>query len=325
MTGVSFLNIDFLISIVLTIALLSTVVSWMVEWYQGWINARGKMLYNALADALKHENADHPNYTALLYQHPLIDMLKARTDRSPSYIAPEVFSQALIQVISSPIKDVIFEQDPETKGIMIKESPQSETYQRLTHSVNSLSPSYLRTLLDSFIEHSHDLASLEQVIAQWYSSYMERITGWYKRKVRLKLFIGALLLCAGFNINLFSVVDYYYHQPQNQALAVGIAEKLTVKYDSLVQQNGSDDTIHRQILDAQEAMDYLNQLQTLPIGWSPGQRTTTNPWQNMIGILLMATLICFGAPFWFDVLSKLVNMRSTGIKSLLSKETNGKL
>jgi len=44
---------------------------------------------------------------------------------------------------------------------------------------------------------------------------------------------------------------------------------------------------------------------------------------SWFGILLMAILTSFGAPFWFDALSKLVNMRSSGIKSLMTRKQDG--
>jgi hypothetical protein len=34
----------------------------------------------------------------------------------------------------------------------------------------------------------------------------------------------------------------------------------------------------------------------------------------MLGFLITAFAICLGAPFWFDLLSKVVKIRSTGTK-----------
>jgi hypothetical protein len=51
----------------------------------------------------------------------------------------------------------------------------------------------------------------------------------------------------------------------------------------------------------------------LPIGW--GSRVTSVAWPDyplvtrFIGWLLTAVALSLGAPFWFDLLNKLVNMR----------------
>ncbi|NEQ03219.1 hypothetical protein [Moorena sp. SIO3E8] len=39
----------------------------------------------------------------------------------------------------------------------------------------------------------------------------------------------------------------------------------------------------------------------------------------VVGIILSAIAICMGAPFWFEVLNKLVNVRNTGDKPKSSK------
>jgi hypothetical protein len=39
---------------------------------------------------------------------------------------------------------------------------------------------------------------------------------------------------------------------------------------------------------------------------------STGWWSKVIGILITAAAAAQGAPFWFDILKKLINVRSTG-------------
>ena len=64
-----------------------------------------------------------------------------------------------------------------------------------------------------------------------------------------------------------------------------------------------------------EAMQQLEDLR-FPIGWEEANRPSgTGGWAAAgVGWLLTAIAISFGAPFWFDVLGKVSNLRAAGHK-----------
>jgi hypothetical protein len=62
----------------------------------------------------------------------------------------------------------------------------------------------------------------------------------------------------------------------------------------------------------------INALQ-LPIGWSMGADDQRRPpkslgeaFMKLVGLSLTAFAVSLGAPFWFDLLNKLVNIRAAG-------------
>ena len=68
----------------------------------------------------------------------------------------------------------------------------------------------------------------------------------------------------------------------------------------------------------QKKVAYLSYLQTnidalhLPIGWELTTNITVYQWiTRVLGWLLTIAALSFGAPFWFDLLVKLVNIRNT--------------
>ncbi len=296
--------IELIISVVLTIALVSTVVSFLVEWLNGLLNERGKMLEQAIGNVLHPSiNIGCQNSGMMaaentlfhkFYHHPLIEALKERPTRQPSYIPPEIFAQTLIQVVAG-----------EAKG-------PGTVYQRFAKAIwakdnDPVMPKNVRMLLKSFLDQSSDLSSLSAIITRWYDGYTQRLGGWFKRRMRLRLFIVSLILCTVFRIDLIAIVKNYYFSPDRKAVAVELADQIV--------RTGSDS------LSLTNAVERLNQLKPMPLGWefSTSESLTVYAY-TALGIVLMAALTSFGAPFWFEVLVKLVNIRSTGVKAVLQKD-----
>jgi hypothetical protein len=69
----------------------------------------------------------------------------------------------------------------------------------------------------------------------------------------------------------------------------------------------------------QQIAQEIREINTPPIGWSR-EAKDIRAWQSglgagalkVLGILLTAFAIVMGAPFWFDMLNNLINLRSSG-------------
>ena len=72
---------------------------------------------------------------------------------------------------------------------------------------------------------------------------------------------------------------------------------------------GSDKSAAETIEEVADAADQLTEL-GLPIGWSDQQRDGVWWLLHILGWILTAALISVGAPFWFDLLSRLTAVRS---------------
>ncbi len=102
-----------------------------------------------------------------------------------------------------------------------------------------------------------------------------------------------------------------------------------------------EDTVLRQHIKNQEKMVALIEAYSLPIGWheaevplvwfkkkgtlSVDERKTwdcLSLLKYLLGISISIVALSFGAPFWFDVLNKFINVRRAGIKPKESAETN---
>lgn len=52
----------------------------------------------------------------------------------------------------------------------------------------------------------------------------------------------------------------------------------------------------------------------IPLGWNRKDPFAPNVLQKIVGLLITIVAASFGAPFWFGVLTRLTNIRSSGPK-----------
>lgn len=175
-----------------------------------------------------------------------------------------------------------------------------------------------KKLLTNQYQNSLLVDNLQAGLESWYDSFTERLSGAYKRNIRwLTLFIG-LIISALFNIDSLAITKQLWRDPTVREAIVAAAEQ------RVNQANGAPDTaaeLEQQTTDLSE----LEALQ-LPIGWpddweaaaqtqDPRIASTTNGWLlKLVGWLITGFAASQGAPFWFDLLNRVVNVRNSGHK-----------
>jgi hypothetical protein len=147
-------------------------------------------------------------------------------------------------------------------------------------------------------------------LAQWYDASMDRLSGWYKRRVGRFLVGYALVLTVAFNLDAISLTRTLWQDSAVRTAAVATAESRTSQTGS----SGGEDVV--------DAVRDTGALQ-IPFGWT-GSAAASDPravpkdageWAlKVLGWLISVAALAAGAPFWFDLLGRLVNMRSTGPK-----------
>ena len=233
---------------------------------------------NMLLDGIKRMLAD-PRFDALarsLYAHPLVNPRgahRAGDAARPSYIEPQHFAMALVDSIRKGEASV-------GAAIADIEDPQ------------------LRRTLQALYAHAGgDLQRFQGVLAGWFDSAMERLSGVYKRRQLLVSWLLALLIAILLNIDSIHLFRTLWQHP---ALAA-------------------------QISAAPGALDAaaLAQLWSLPIGWSSFPSTLDGRFALQVaGWLITACTTLFGAPFWFDLLQRAVNLRGTGARPARPAQEN---
>jgi hypothetical protein len=161
---------------------------------------------------------------------------------------------------------------------------------KLGADIDAIDDPQLRLALRALYQRADgDLQRFQQSVAGWFDSAMERVSGAYKRQSLLMSLLLSLLLTIMFNIDSIHLFQALWQQP-------GLAA---------------------QIKAAPGALDRatFEVLWTLPIGWTSFPPVLNAQFLLQVaGWLVTASTALFGAPFWFDILQRAMQMRGTGGK-----------
>jgi hypothetical protein len=257
--------------------------------------------------------------TTALFDSPLLKSLQSRrigllkngTLRNPQYISGRSFARALIDLLVPATVDG-------TMPVELDLNQVTSAIQRLPHGLP------LRAQLLAFVSRAGgDLSSFETSLEQWYDEQMAKISGWYKRWARVVLGIAGFVVALLVNIDTLQVAHaLYVDAPEQQAvIATANAGTLCQTQTSATARNNC-------------ARSEISQLRVagVPIGYSSGCDLGSKHWARcwswsasdslhwwdlplkVLGWLITAFAVSFGAPFWFDALSKLGPLRNTGTK-----------
>lgn len=145
-----------------------------------------------------------------------------------------------------------------------------------------------KALLALIQDANSNLNVAQRNIEQWYDDTMERASGWYKRRTQVITVVVAILLTVLTNADTVRVSRTLWQSPTVRA--------------ALVEKAKSQSTVD------------LAPLQSV-LGWTGEDTSDWNKWlQRLIGWILTIVAVSLGAPFWFDMLNKMMNIRNAGKK-----------
>jgi hypothetical protein len=184
----------------------------------------------------------------------------------------------------------------------------------------------------------------------WYDDSMKRVSGWYKRTSQIRIFVLAGIVTVVLNADTVKMIKVLWYNPTLAALVVekaktrqqaitaqpfgqtknGLSTANTLPDHSnpgpdSIQTGGAANQLEKPVITPQEEAA-LQQV----TGWTgdlyddwkntqkPGAPSGAAEWfwylikQRFAGWIITILAISLGAPFWFDTLSKFMNVRSAG-------------
>jgi hypothetical protein len=225
----------------------------------------------------------------------------------------------------------------------------SITHPRLKQILGAL----LSELTNASIETESIQMRARQNVEEWFNNSMDRVSGWYRRRAQTLAYVLAIGLAFALNIDSVHIFNALWKDDylrtvvssQGQSMVVENPDGITQEQFGTIVNNNSDVWLH------------------LPIGWiglSGGVETYSadsscywgpNPaslrpglfllgrcypllngpvtydplgWATKIlGLLITGVAAAQGAPFWFDVLKKVINVRIAGINPAEVKRAVG--
>jgi hypothetical protein len=213
---------------------------------------------------------------------------KLRRRSRPSYLPPRAFSLALSEVLAK--RPNVDPNDAPSQTPWADKDDEILAQIRTTELPNP----QLSALVNKAAVNAHEtLEGFRVRVEGAFDDSMERASGWYKRKIQTMLLVLSAAVVIGLNVDTVRVAGALWREePLRTAVAARAGE-----LDGTPQEvaNSFDDV---------SALD-------LPIGWGDfgwGDLPGALP-----GWLITIAALNLGAPFWFDVLSRLGRMRGAGV------------
>jgi hypothetical protein len=282
--------LEVVIGLTLIYLLLSIGCSGIKEVIAAIFSLRARTLENGVRSMLQNG----PNgFTAQLFAHPLIQAT-APEGQKPSYISARMFAAALLDLVAPA------------------QANQPRTLESLRAGVSQIPDAKLRATLLNIVDSANgDIEIARLKIEHWFDDTMARVTGWYKRMAQKIIFAAGLILCAAVNADTLMIVkELWSDQALRSAMVAQAGQKVqpTSPADNLNQKDS-----------LQQLAGEIRDVNQPPIGWSrtpndiriwPG--ALGDQALKILGILLTSFAIVLGAPFWFDMLNNVINLRLSG-------------
>lgn len=301
------------IGIIFVYGLVSMICSAVREGIEAVTKTRAAYLERGIRELLHDRDAQ--TIARSFFEHPMVSSLYTSDytpgkntkqpglfdlgKHLPSYIPSKNFALALMDIAARGGKNNAVSSDPNAVQMSIASIR--------ANILNIQNIPVQRAMLTALDTAQGDLDRLQQNLEKWFDSSMDRVSGWYKRSTQWILFFIGLIVAVGLNINTIKIADYLFRNDDARKLIVAQAENAS-KDSTFTQQS---------FMQAKSNLDALQ----LPVGWANGinpegdQQGDRNSWNNffiyVLGWLLTAFAATLGAPFWFDMLNKIMVIRGT--------------
>ena len=268
--------------------------------------------------------------TEAFYNHPLIKYLAEDDYKSkPSYLTSRNFSQAMLDLLKG--NQFAAGDDP---GKFIQDALEQGKTQWKNHGkqvvINDDTLSYLKAL---WADAQGDANKFRAALEEWFDVTMERTTGWYKKHTQAVLLMLGFLIAMAFNVDTIKIAGVLAKDPKLREQVIRQADNYIKTHKD--QLNAGDtkvkDSLHGIWTQADSLLktDIADVNKSLGLGWGC---TSMKQHQNkcfhgekvclrshfgissIFGWLITAFALSLGAPFWFDLLNKLMKLRG-GVNS----------
>ncbi len=281
-----------LVFILLLYSLLATTV---MEIIASIFSLRGRNLEQALSRILSSPKKNGQLFKEFT-QNVMYRQIQSKFfiwKRPPSYLGHEMFSSILWDTL-------------------LKDTNNENIEQRIQAIPNN---DLKKTLIQLNNESEGDIKRFRYKVENWYNQVMERASGWYKRNTQFILIVVGICIAIIFNVDTISIFDKLSKDPEAQLEFVSLSQNLVSNQPSV---NDQGYGLHQQLDDQVNSIllsNLQNMEQPLGLGWNNFSALPQdyNEWlYRVLGWLTTALAISLGAPFWFDLLRRLVNIRSSG-------------
>jgi hypothetical protein len=324
--------IDVAIGLVFVFLLLSLIASALKEGLEAMFKRRAQDLERGITELL---GRDGDELVEALYEHGLVNSLfagqyGAKGTKLPSYIPSKNFALALMDL----------------RNRCAAANPPVQL------------PPQVQQAFDAFkITAGEDVDKMQKEVEDWYDGSMDRVSGWYKRRTQWWLFGIGIVITLAVNVDSIAIAKRLSTDTTLRQAVVQAAQQQLKNSPPPATGTGqtSGTTAQASATDGDDSIKKIKINLTaldgtdLPLGWSESlkewhmekaaadKETDSDIKTNLLrdaywnlivshipGWLITALAVSLGAPFWFDMLNKIMVVRSTVKPSEKSKEEGSK-
>lgn len=282
-------TLNIIIGLVFVLLLFSLLASTVMEVLAAFLSLRGKQLHRTLENMLGELLPD-------FIRHPLFRQLAFATNQRtrispyalPAWISKDTFRSILIDILDAS-------------------SPED-----LEEKIKGLDEGDLKRMMQFIYRQSGgDLAAFQTQTEQWFDEVMDRASDWYKRSTKWWLFGVGFVLAAVFNADTIQIYQNISNSTVLQNMLANDADRFIQKTDTVTgPQAGIPLDVALARYDTMQTR--IESLRSpLGLGWNSNEAKQNLPWWlvKIAGLLVTGIAVTFGAPFWFEILKKLVSIR----------------
>lgn len=314
-----FAAVDVALGLIFLYLVLALVCSALNETISALLAWRAKMLRAGLVNLLAGDKGERTGEEMVdsLFDHPLMRGLirrkpprlaslgrseKQARQRYPSYIPAHIFVAALLTKTPAELAPPIGLTAAQRKAHL------ASAVEQMDAAIAEIPSTPVReALLALRRQAGNDMHRFQHSAETWYDDVMERVSGWYRRRVQLMLWILGTAIVLALNADSIQIGRTLWADKSVRAAVVARANDVAKCPDL---QSCNLDSVAQDV----------RKVEAIPLGWTGNSESWPSDWQSAlvkgllkaVGLLMTAAALSLGAPFWFDMLSKVARVRSAG-------------
>jgi|GEM_PF-4621359 len=256
-----------------------------------------------------------------LYDGGILNTLRRDTKELPSFIDPKLFSTALLHYVppvtapagsAPPTAPAV---TPATPTVGASPAPPVASLAKLITSTDEpdieaavrdapFPEAVKNAILPLAIDSNNDLEVFKTKVENLYNQVMDRATAVYTKKIKLILFLVAFFTCLVLNADSMTLINQLWSNPASRDAVAAAAKN----------QASSPQQANNVVPGASDSVSKL-------LGWTMPDATKPDDPRALptsflsyigkfLGICASAFAVSLGAPFWFDLLQKLLTTKN---------------
>ncbi|MGY9369206.1 hypothetical protein [Citrobacter pasteurii] len=285
-------TLDILIGMMTVYFMFGIACTAIVEAISAWTRIRSQNLDVALNEFLSGDLSQNQQFITQFFEHPLIQSLSKGNQGRPSYIPPDIFAQVV-------------------EALVVSKSAMATLSAGVNAMPGNAKNNRIKGILETVVAQTgNNAATFRNAVAKQFDAVMDRASGWYKRKMQTITLIVATVLVLGGNIDSLNLATVLASNPDVREKMVAIAQQ---EVNEAKNQAQDKERIAIAKGKYNHAIDVM-QSAGFELGWKGWPQGVAEWLAKVVGLLVTIFAVSLGGPFWFDILQRVMQVRSTGPK-----------